>query len=85
VTRGDGDTVSDPPMSALVSQLLVAFAMEYEEQSPVALSLSTGVISQIADQGQPLREIGPLCGSIRTHSSWLHARKPLGTEGLSCV
>jgi hypothetical protein len=58
VTRGDGDTVSHLPLSALVSQAIVAFAMKYEEQSPVALSLSTGMISRIADEGQPLREIG---------------------------
>ncbi|MGH9617062.1 MAG: hypothetical protein ACRD28_10005 [Acidobacteriaceae bacterium] len=58
VPRAGGDTTSDLPISALVSQALVAFAMEYEEQSPVALSLSTQVIRRIPAEGQPLHVIG---------------------------
>jgi hypothetical protein len=57
VPRGDGDTVSDLPLSALVSEALVAFAMQYEEESPVALSLSTDVIRRIPAGGRPLREV----------------------------
>jgi len=58
VPRVDGDTVSDLPLSALISETLVAFAMQYEEQSPVALSLSTDVIRRIPAGGRPLRELG---------------------------
>jgi hypothetical protein len=58
VHRTGANGVSDLPLSALVSQVLVAFAMQYEELSPVALSLSTTVIRQIPAEGRPLRELG---------------------------
>jgi len=58
VPREGGDTVSQLPLSALISEALVAFAMDYEEKSPVALSLSATVIKRIPPQGRPLREIG---------------------------
>jgi hypothetical protein len=60
--RGDGDTVSDLPLSALVSQALVAFAMNYEEMSTVALSLSTVVIKRIPAEGRPLQRLGDPVG-----------------------
>jgi DNA-binding MarR family transcriptional regulator len=62
VPRGSGDTVSHLSISALVAQLLVAFAMRYEERSPVALSLSANVIRQIPAEGRPLRELGHSVG-----------------------
>lgn len=58
VHRTGADTVSHLPLSALVSQALVAFAMQYEELSPVALSLSASVIHQIPAEGRPLPELG---------------------------
>jgi hypothetical protein len=58
VPRANGDTVSALPISALVSQALVAFFMHYEEQSPVAFSLSRDVIRRIPPSGLPLRELG---------------------------
>ena len=58
VPREGGDTVSYLPLSALVSEALVAFAMDYERKSPVALSLSTTVVKRIPPQGRPLRELG---------------------------
>lgn len=58
VHRAGNETVSCLPLSALVSQAWVAFAMQYEDLSPVALSLSTSVIRQIPLEGRPLREIG---------------------------
>ena len=62
VPRGNDDTVSDLPIYALVSQSLVAFAMNYEEKSPVALSLSTAVIQRIPADGRPLRGLGHPAG-----------------------
>ena len=56
--RGAGDTVSHLPLSSLVSEAFVAFAMEYEKMSPIALSLSTDVIRRIHTEGRRLREIG---------------------------
>jgi hypothetical protein len=62
VPRGSGDTVSDLPLSALVSQALVAFAMNYEEKSPLALSLSGTVIRLIPPAGRPLQRLGDSAG-----------------------
>ena len=62
VPRGNGDTVSDLPHSALVSQALVAFAMNYEEKSAVALSLSGTVIRLIPPEGCPLQGLGDSAG-----------------------
>jgi len=62
VSRESGDTVSNLPLSALVSQTLVAFAMDYEERSPVALSLSTAVIKRIPADGRPLDEFSDSAG-----------------------
>jgi len=62
VLRGNGDTVSELPLSALVSQALVAFAMNYEEESPIALSLSATVIRLIPPEGRTLRGLGHSAG-----------------------
>ncbi len=62
VSRGQQDTVSDLPLSALVSQALVAFAIDYEELSPVALSLSASVIKRIPPEGRPLRGLANSVG-----------------------
>jgi hypothetical protein len=58
VSRGNGDTVSNLPLSALVSECVVAFAVQYEELSPVALSLSSDVIRRIPAAGRPLQDLG---------------------------
>ena len=57
VPRESGDNVSDLSLSALLSQTLVAFAMHYEEKSPVALSLSARVIKRIPADGRRLQEL----------------------------
>lgn len=58
VPREGDDTVSHLPCSALISEALVSFAMNYEEKSPVALSLSTTVIKRIPREGRPLQGLG---------------------------
>lgn len=67
VLRRSGDTTSFLPFSALLSQALVAFAMGYEERSPVALSLSTTVLKQIPTGGRPLLGLGPSAGISALH------------------
>ncbi|MGH9405071.1 MAG: hypothetical protein ACRD3D_04445 [Terriglobia bacterium] len=62
VPRARGDTVSHLPLSALISEVIVAFAMEYEEKSPVALLLSTTITNRIPPQGTPLGEFGNAAG-----------------------
>jgi DNA-binding MarR family transcriptional regulator len=62
VPRVRGSDLSKLPLSALLSQALVAFAIEYEKKSPVALSLSTAVIKRIPANGRTLRELGNSVG-----------------------
>jgi len=69
VPRNVGDTVSYLPLSALLSQALVNFAMSYEERSPVALSLTIAVIRRIPRDGRPMHGIGDSVGfsALRRH------------------
>jgi hypothetical protein len=81
VPRGNGDTVSDLPLSALVSQALVAFAMSYEEKSPVALSLSGTVIRRIPPEGRSLHGPGDSAGiSALVRHGFLRVRGNAGRE-----
>jgi len=75
VPRRQRDIVSDLPLSALVSQTLVAFAIEYEELAPVALFLSTSVINRIPLEGRPLRGLGGLGWRLGARPSRLSLRK----------
>jgi hypothetical protein len=81
VPRGQQDTVSDLPLSALVSQAIVAFAMDYEELSPVAHSLSTSVIKRIPPEGRPLRGLGdPIGVSALVRHGFVYATGKRGHE-----
>lgn len=52
VVRDDVDDTAALPLSALLSQTLVAFAMDYEAESEAELSLATGTLLQaIPDSG----------------------------------
>ncbi len=81
VPRIGSDTVSNLPLSALVSQALVAFAMQYEELSPVAFSLSASVIGQIPAEGRRLQELGrsPGVAALIRHG-FVDATGPSGRE-----
>ncbi len=79
--RGSGDTVSDLPLSALVSQTLVAFAISYEEMSPVAFSLSRTVIRLIPPEGRTLEGLGDSAGrSALVRHGFLRVSGSAGTE-----
>ncbi|HKS72590.1 MAG TPA: hypothetical protein VJQ82_05290 [Terriglobales bacterium] len=62
VPRKSGDTVSSLPLSALLSQALIAFSISYEKVSPVALSISAAVIKRIPPGGRPLQGLGYSAG-----------------------
>ncbi len=81
VPRGQQEIVSDLPLSALVSQTLVAFAIDYEELSPVALSLSTSVIKGIPPEGRSLGGLGDSVGiSALVRHGFLYASGKPGHE-----
>ena len=69
VLRKIGDSVSYLPLSALLSQTVVAFAMNYEERSPVPLSLATAGIKRIPPDGRPVHGLGHSVGisALRRH------------------
>jgi hypothetical protein len=58
VPRDPDGSVSNLSLLALVSQVLVAFAIAYEKMSPVALSLSASVIKRIPPEGRLVRGLG---------------------------
>lgn len=62
VPRKSGHTVSKLPLSALLSQALVAFSTSYEKVSPVALSISAAVIKRIPPHGRPPQGLGYSAG-----------------------
>jgi hypothetical protein len=57
VVRRDVNTVDALPLSALISQTLVAFAKDYEQRVPVALSLGA-MLTRIPPGGLPARQLG---------------------------
>jgi hypothetical protein len=59
VLRRDVDTVNDLPLSALLSQVLVAFAIDYESQAAASLATSANVLRLIGDEGVPLDRLPP--------------------------
>lgn len=62
VPREPGDTVSSLPLSALLSQALVAFAMAYEQRSEVALLLCATVLKRVPPEGHPASGLGSSVG-----------------------
>ena len=62
VPRTNRASVLGLPMLALLSQALVAFAMSYEDRSPVALSLSSAVIRLIPPEGCSRKGLGHSVG-----------------------
>lgn len=62
VPREPGGTATPLPISALLSQAIVAFAMSYEQHSPVAFALSTRLLKQIPADGRALRTLGDSVG-----------------------
>lgn len=55
VERHADTALSDLPLSALFSQALVAFAMAYEIEAGVALSLSASVLVRMPPEGRPAK------------------------------
>lgn len=58
--------VSDPPKSldlpALLSQVLHAFTLDFEEDSPISLALRANVIRVLGREGIPVRDLPRLSG-----------------------
>jgi hypothetical protein len=57
VVRGDGDTVSAVPLTGLLSQALVAFAIEYEARPRWPLASTTLVVQHLRAEPTPLADV----------------------------
>lgn len=57
VPRSDGDTVATLPLTALLSQALIAFTIDYEDRFPWPLTNTVNVLSHLSEEPRPLEEI----------------------------
>ena len=73
VIRDKSKSVHELPLSALLSQCLMAFAVEYEADGLGALIHVSRVLTQIPDEGKPLKDVKPL-GNVEGSGKSLHER-----------
>lgn len=74
VPRATAGPMADLPLSALLSQLCVAFAMAYEQASPVAFALATRILLPIPASGRPVRDLRSSPGlSALIRHGFIHA------------
>jgi DNA-binding MarR family transcriptional regulator len=75
---GDG-VESRLPLTALLSQALLAFTIEYERESQVSLAIGANVLRLLDDRGVPIRDLPRLSGvskeAIATALSFLEKRR----------
>jgi hypothetical protein len=57
ILRGDGDTVSFLPLTALLSQALMAFTIDYESGFPWPLASTATVLCHLSAEPRPLADI----------------------------
>lgn len=57
VLRGDGDTVSSLPLTALLSQALMAFTIDYEAGFPWPLASTLTVLCHLSPEAKPLTDV----------------------------
>ncbi len=57
VPRGEGDSVSELPLTALLSQALMAFTIHYEDRFPWPLANTATVLRHIGAEPRPLSEL----------------------------
>jgi len=62
VDDGAGSAVDDLPLPALLSRVLVAFAVEYERESATSLAISADVLRVLGDGWTPVRDLPSLGG-----------------------
>jgi DNA-binding MarR family transcriptional regulator len=60
--QGDGGAVFDVPLWALLSKVLLTFAIDFERESALSLALGANVVRVLDDQGVRARDLGALTG-----------------------
>jgi methyltransferase (TIGR00027 family) len=58
------------PLSALLSRVLLSFALEYEREAGLSLAISANVLRVLGRGGTRLRDLPPLTGTSKEAVSW---------------
>jgi methyltransferase (TIGR00027 family) len=58
------------PLSALLSRVLLEFALDYERESPVSLAVSANLLRTLKTEGTRPRDLPALCGVSKEAVSW---------------
>jgi methyltransferase (TIGR00027 family) len=72
------------PLSALLSRVLLSFALEYEREADLSLAISANVLRALGPGGTRLRDLPPLTGTSKEAVSWalgILIRGQLAAEG----
>jgi DNA-binding MarR family transcriptional regulator len=72
------------PLSALLSRVLLSFAIEFERESDLSLAISANVVRILDEKGVRIRDLGRLSGVstelIKNSVGWLEKRHYLAVE-----
>ena len=68
--RPDGTAPEALPLSALLSRVLLAFALEYERQAGLSLAVAANVLRVLGSEGTRLRELPTLTGTSTESVRW---------------
>jgi methyltransferase (TIGR00027 family) len=68
--RPDGTEPEALPLSALLSRVLLAFALEYEREAGLALAVAANVLRVLGSDGTRLRELPALTGTSKESVRW---------------
>jgi DNA-binding MarR family transcriptional regulator len=82
--RPQDDVSARRPLSALLSRVLVAFAVDFERESDLSLAISANVLRVLDEQGVRFQDLGRLSGVsmelIKSSVGWLEKRHYLVIE-----
>jgi hypothetical protein len=68
--RPDGTAPEALPLSALLSRVLLAFALEYEREAGLALAVAANVLRVLGSEGTRLRDLPVLTGTSKESVRW---------------
>ena len=68
--RPDGTAPEALPLSALLSRVLLAFALEYEREAGLSLAVAANVLRVLGSEGTRLRELPALTGTSTESVRW---------------
>jgi methyltransferase (TIGR00027 family) len=68
--RPDGTAPEALPLSALLSRVLLAFALEYEREAGLSLAVAANVLRVLGTEGTRLRELPVLTGTSTESVRW---------------